>query len=65
MNKWTRRLQLLSLLSIFFIYKTFESMFDGNTAETSFWGISTILYLILMIVALFVNRKSQKQYKIQ
>jgi hypothetical protein len=65
MNKWTRRLQLLSLLSIFFIYKTIQSISDGNTAETSFWGITTISYLILMIFALFVNRKSQNQYKIQ
>ena len=60
-DKWSRRLQLLSLLSIFFIYKAFESMANNDAIGMSFWGMTAIVYLFLIIIALLVRRKSQKQ----
>ena len=60
-DKWSRRLQLLSLLSIFFIYKALESMAHNDTVGMSFWSAISIVYLISIIIALFVRKKSEKQ----
>ena len=64
-EKWSRRLQILSLLSIFFIYKTLESTVDNNAIGISFWGMMTIVYLISITIALFVLRKYREQDKLQ
>jgi hypothetical protein len=64
-EKWSRRLQILSLLSIFFIYKTIESTVNNDAIGTSFWGMMTIVYLISMTIALYVLRKYREQDKLQ
>ena len=60
-DKWSRRLQLLSLLSIFFIYKALESVSKNDAIGIGFWGIFSILYLITIIIALYVRRTTQKR----
>ena len=64
-EKWSRRLQILSLLSIFFIYKTLESTVNNDAIGTSFWGMMTIVYLISITIALYVLRKYREQDKLQ
>ena len=64
-EKWSRRLQLLSLISIFFVYKTLESTVNNDAFGISFWGMMTIVYLISIVIALFVLRKNREQDKLQ
>ena len=64
-DKWSRRLQLLSLISIFFIYKTLESTANNDAIGISFWGMMTIVYLISVVIALSVLRKYREQGKLQ
>ena len=63
-EKWSRRLQLLSLVSIFFIYKTLESTTNNDAIGISFWGMMTIVYLISIVIALLVLRKYREQDKL-
>jgi len=64
-DKNRRRLQLLSLVSIFFIYKTLESTANNDPIGISLWGMMTIVYLISIVIALYVLRKSREQNKLQ
>ncbi|MFX1236684.1 MAG: hypothetical protein ACFFAS_13865 [Promethearchaeota archaeon] len=60
MDKWGKRLQLLFLFTIFFVYMTIRGVLDNNTASASFWGIFTIIYVLSLIVAIIFWRKFQK-----
>ncbi|MHA1195432.1 MAG: hypothetical protein ACTSRH_09350 [Promethearchaeota archaeon] len=61
MNKTKRRMQLLSLLSIFFIYKAIESIFYNRFSDFSFWMLITAVYIISLIIMYFVAKKYEEQ----
>lgn len=60
MNKYQSRIQLLSLFSIFFIYRAISTFLEGNALEFYLWLLITIIYLITLVVMYFVFKKSQK-----
>ena len=53
MNKIQQRIQLLSLLSIFFIYRIIVAK---NTEEFSLWFMITLVYLISLVIMWVVFR---------
>jgi len=62
MNKIQQRLQILALISIYFIYKaiTVEAF-----EEKMLWLIITILYLLTLVVSYIVITISKKKYGLQ
>ncbi len=63
-NKLRFRIQLLSLLSIFFIYKAIEASFSKNPNEVMLWSLITVVYVISLIIMYFVIKNWQKEAKI-
>ncbi len=63
-NKLRFRIQLLSLLSIFFIYKAIEASFSKNPNEVMLWSLITVVYAISLIIMYFVIKNWQKEAKI-
>jgi len=63
-NKLRFRIQLLSLLSIFFIYKAIEASFSKNPNEVMLWSLITVVYAISLTIMYFVIKNWQKEAKI-
>ena len=63
-NKLRFRIQLLLLLSIFFIYKAIEASFSKNPNEVMLWSLITVVYVISLIIMYFVIKNWQKEAKI-
>ncbi len=63
-NKLRFRIQLLSLLSIFFIYKAIEASFSKNPNDVMLWSLITVVYVISLIIMYFVIKNWQKEAKI-
>jgi hypothetical protein len=59
MDKLKQRLQLLALVSIFFIYKTLTS---EAIEEQMLWLAITALYLLSLLVSYIVITISEKRY---
>jgi len=60
-NAWTKRLQLLFILSIYFVYMIIKGLIENNMILVSFWTMFTLVYLISLTIALVVLKKYQKQ----
>ncbi len=63
-NKLRFRIQLLSLFSIFFIYKAIEASFSKNPNEVMLWSLITVVYAISLTIMYFVVKNWQKEAKI-
>jgi hypothetical protein len=64
MNKLQHRIRLLSLVSIFFIYRVIYSYFiDNDNLIAIMWLLFTILYIISLIILYFVAQRWQKELK--
>lgn len=63
-NKLRFRIQLLLLLSIFFIYKAIDASFSKNPNEVMLWSLITVVYVISLIIMYFVVKNWQKEAKI-
>ena len=57
MEKVRSRLTLLSLLSIFFIYKAITGK---NSDEVVFWSFLSVFYLISLFLLFFILKKYKK-----
>ncbi|MGV9174256.1 MAG: hypothetical protein ACOC35_17040 [Promethearchaeia archaeon] len=60
MNKLKFRIQLLSLVSIYFIYKAITSFLSEETIAFYFWFIICIIYCLSLAIMYFVYQKKQK-----
>lgn len=58
-NQLRSRITLLSLLSIFFIYKAIMGIIEQNMFDFTLWFLITIIYLISLIILYFVIRNKQ------
>jgi len=63
-NKLRFRIQLLSLLSIFLIYKAIEASFAKNPNDVMLWSLITVVYAISLTIMYFVIKNWQKEAKI-
>jgi len=64
MNILRSRIQLLSLISIFFIYKAIDAGIRDNINEVALWVLITVIYIISLLILYFVMKKSQKHQNI-
>ncbi len=58
-NQLRSRITLLSLLSIFFIYKAIMGIIEQNMFDFTLWFLITIIYLISLVILYFVIRNKQ------
>lgn len=58
-NQLRSRITLLSLLSIFFIYKAIMGIIEQNMFDFTLWFLITIVYLISLVILYFVIRSKQ------
>jgi len=59
MDKLKSRVQLLSLLIIFFIYKAIAGIVDNNYSEFVLWFMFSIFYAISLTILYFAFKKRQ------
>lgn len=64
MDKLRSRIQLLSLFSIFFIYKAIDAAFSEKTDKVIVWSLITVFYIISLVILYFVMKYWQKKDKI-
>jgi len=64
MNKLQKRIQLLTLISIFFIYRAVTAYLENDINLAIVWFILTIVYIISLIIMLFVAKNWQKRVNI-
>ena len=64
MDKIRSTIRLLSLFSIFFIYKAIMGAIDNNSNEIILWSIITVVYIVSLIVLYFVVQRREKMQKI-
>ena len=60
-NKLRSRIQLLSLLIIFFIYKAVSAVLYNNFPEFTLWLLISIGYAISLIILYIVLRQREKR----
>jgi len=58
-NQLRSRITLLSLLSIFFIYKTVMGIIEQNMFDFTLWFLITIIYLVSLVILYFMFRSKQ------
>jgi len=61
-SKWDRRVLLLFLLVIFFIYKIVDSFIAGDSTGVYLWIVFTIIYcssLGILVIIMYKNKKIQ------
>ena len=58
-NQLRSRITLLSLLSIFFIYKAIMGIIEQNMLDFTLWFLITIIYLISLVILYYVIRNKQ------
>ena len=62
MNKLQNRIRLLSLLSLFFIYRAIYAYFiENNSLIAIMWLLFAIIYIISLIILYFVAQRWQKE----
>jgi hypothetical protein len=62
MNKLQNRIRLLSLLSIFFIYRfIYEFFIENDSLVAIMWLLFAVVYLISLIILYFVAQRWQKE----
>lgn len=64
MNKLQKRIQLLTLFSIFFIYRAVTAYLENDINLAIVWFIMTIVYIISLIIMLFVAKNWQERVNI-
>ncbi len=64
MKKLQRRIQLLSLFSIFFIYRAILYYIEKDIYLALVWLIMTIVYIISLIIMLIVAKRWQEEMDI-
>ncbi len=64
MDKVKSRILLLSLFSIFFIYKAIMGVIENNVNEIILWSSFTIIYIISLTIAYLVFKRYEKEKKI-
>lgn len=61
MDKIKQRFQLLSILIIFFIYRTLAALYANNIEETLIWFLVSVIYGISLIILYFFIKRWQNQ----
>ena len=61
MDKLKSRLQLLSLISLFLIYRAISSLLSEDLPEFFLWISFTVMYLTSLIIMYFIFKKSSSQ----
>ncbi|MHA1488176.1 MAG: hypothetical protein ACTSRI_00560 [Promethearchaeota archaeon] len=61
MSKLKSQIQLLALLSLFFIYKIIMGFLSSDTNEIILWVMITFVYLISLLILFFVVKNWQKR----
>jgi hypothetical protein len=61
MTKLQNRMRILSLLTIFFIYRAIISYFEKNNVAIVIWTLISIVYTISLIILYFIIKKWQKE----
>ena len=64
MDKVRSGIRLLTLFSIFFIYKTITGIIENNTNEVLLWSLITVVYIISLVILYFVVKNWEKEQKI-
>jgi len=64
MDKFKSRIQLLSLLSIFFIYSAIKELVSNNMSGFIIWIMISLFYIISLAILYFIIKKGQKEQKI-
>ena len=64
MDKLTQRMQLLWLLSIYFIFRIIRSFVENKSDEMILWTLFLIIYIISLIIMMFVvyNWKKREDF---
>jgi len=64
MDKLTLRIQLLWLLSIYFIYRIIRAFIESKSEEMILWALFLCFYVISLIIMLFVvnNWKKREEF---
>ena len=64
MDKLTLRMQLLWLLSIYFIYRIIRAIIESKSDEMILWSLFLFCYVISLIVMLIVvnNWKKREEF---
>jgi hypothetical protein len=65
MSKLQNRMQLLSLITIFFIYRAIVGYFEKNNVEIIIWSLISVVYIISLIILYFIVKRWQKETKNQ
>ncbi|MFX0165776.1 MAG: hypothetical protein ACFE9V_10690 [Candidatus Hodarchaeota archaeon] len=63
MDRLHSTLRLLSLVSIFFIYRAIMGAINDKSNEVILWSLITIVYVISLVVAYFVLTRGEKEQK--
>ncbi|MFX0069635.1 MAG: hypothetical protein ACFFAO_00880 [Candidatus Hermodarchaeota archaeon] len=61
MNKLQNRFRLLSLISIYFIYRIIVGYLENDEISMMIWIMITIVYIISLIILYFVARRWQEE----
>lgn len=61
MNKLQQRIQILFLLSIFFVYKAVMGYINNDMSELTVWLMITIVYSISIIILTVVAMRWKKE----
>lgn len=59
MENLNRKIELLALFSIFFIYKMIMGVLENNISEISLWMLILIVYLVSLLILYLVLRKKK------
>ncbi|MFX1389376.1 MAG: hypothetical protein ACFE9Z_04850 [Promethearchaeota archaeon] len=63
MDRIKSTIRLLSLLSLFFIYRAIMGAIDNNSTEIILWTLITVIYIISLIILYFMAQRWEKQQK--
>ena len=61
MDKLTLRIQLLWLLSIYFIYRIIRAFIESKSDEMILWSLFLIIYVISLFCMMFVVNNWKKR----
>ena len=61
MDKLTLRIQLLWLLSIYFIYRIIRAFIESKSDEMILWSLFLIFYVISLVIMMFVVNNWKKR----
>ena len=61
MDKLGSTFRLLSLVSVFFIYKAIAGAISNNTNEITIWALITIIYIVSLAIMYYVAKRWKKE----